>query len=264
MCLLVALFHARTDAPLVVAANRDELLARPAESMAVLRESGPRVLGGRDLLAGGTWLAVSESGLVAALTNVPSATGRDPAKRSRGELPPWLAGHRTAAEAAAAFARAIDPAEYNPCWLLVGDRDSLFYFDLNGGPLVPTALSPGLHVLENRPLRPVSIKAGFVRGLVEAALPPPEAPRESLIAPLHDVLRSHAVPDAVEMAAARALEPLRPAATFAPCVHGDAYGTRTGAIVIVPRAPSEPPAFLYTDGPPCTAPLLHAGPRFCA
>lgn len=262
MCLLVALFHTREDAPLVVAANRDEQIARPAESMAVLRESGPRVLGGRDLLAGGTWLAVSEYGVIAALTNVPSASGRDPAKRSRGELPLWLAGHRNAREAAAAFERAIDPTEYNPCWLLVGDRESLFYFDLNGGPLVAQALPPGIHVLENRPLRPVSIKARFVRGLVEDALPPPVEPRESLIAPLFGVLRRHDIPDAAQMAEARTLEPWRPDATFAPCVHGNGYGTRTGAVVIIPSSPAVRPDFHYTDGPPCTAPLEDATPRW--
>lgn len=259
MCLLVALFRAREDAPLVIAANRDEQLARPAASMAVLRASGPRVLGGRDLLAGGTWLAVSENGVAAALTNVPSPTGRDPAKRSRGELPIGLAGHKTAAEAAAAFERTINPADYNPCWLLVGDRDSLFYFDLNGGPLRAIALPPGLHVLENRPLSPVSPKARFVRGLVEDALPPPEAPRDQLIEPLLGVLRSHAMPDEAQMAEARGLEPFRPAPTFAPCVHaGGIYGTRTGAIVIVPRESEARPVFRYTDGPPCAAPLLDA------
>ena len=73
--------------PLVVAANRDERLDRPAHSLCVLREHAPRILGGRDDLAGGTWLAVNEHGVVAGLTNRPSPGGRDPTKRSRGELP---------------------------------------------------------------------------------------------------------------------------------------------------------------------------------
>ena len=60
---------------------------RPAQPMTVLRDAGPRVLGGRDQLAGGTWLAVNDAGVVAGLTNRPTKGQRDPAKRSRGELP---------------------------------------------------------------------------------------------------------------------------------------------------------------------------------
>src|SRR5262245_17160908 len=130
MCLLIVAFRVHPDAPLVVAANRDEWLARPALAMDVLRDADPRVLGGRDLLAGGTWLAVSERGLVAGLTNLPAPTGRDPGKRSRGELPLRLALAPTAAEAAAAFAREVRPADYNPCWLLVADRATAHYLDL--------------------------------------------------------------------------------------------------------------------------------------
>ena len=65
MCLLIALFQVVDDAPLIVAANRDEQFTRPAVTMTVLRERDPRVLGGRDELAGGTWLAVNEHGVVA-------------------------------------------------------------------------------------------------------------------------------------------------------------------------------------------------------
>jgi uncharacterized protein with NRDE domain len=262
MCLLIALFRQRVDAPLVVAANRDEQLARPAVAMTVLREAGPRLLGGRDLLAGGTWMAVGEHGVVAALTNVSAPGGRDGSKRSRGELPLALATHATAAEAAAACERSIDPAEYNPCWLLVGDRTSLFYFDLGAGrPLRAQALPPGLHVLENQPLAPISIKAAFVGDAVSLAMPPAAAPAEALVAPLQGVLRSHDVPPPALAAAAGA----RPLPTFAACVHGGSvYGTRSAAIVIVPAAVARPPAVYFTDGPPCTAPLRDAAPLWTA
>ena len=47
MCLLAVLSRVHPDAPLIVAANRDEWLLRPATAMTVLRESEPRILGGR-------------------------------------------------------------------------------------------------------------------------------------------------------------------------------------------------------------------------
>src|SRR3954447_10307839 len=124
MCLLIMLVQTHGDFPLVVAGNRDELLERPAVAMSVLRDAGPRVLGGRDELAGGTWLAVNDVGVVAGLTNRPAT--KDPAKRSRGELPIALASHASAAAAVDALVAELRPSDYNPAWLLVGDRDALF------------------------------------------------------------------------------------------------------------------------------------------
>lgn len=169
MCLLIVLFGVVADAPLIVAANRDELYQRPAVAMTILRAGPPRVLGGRDAVAGGTWLAVNDRGLVAGLTNQPSAAGRDPAKRSRGELPLAFAGYPSAAEAIASVPGRLNPADYNPCWMLVADRHSLFYVDIAGGdqPVVEQ-LPPGVHILENAPLRAQTAKVARVRELLAA------------------------------------------------------------------------------------------------
>src|SRR5579875_1041432 len=129
MCLLIARFGVEPGLPLVVGANRDERYERPATAVTVLRHR-PRVLGGRDELAGGTWLAVNEHGVVAGLTNRPSAAGRDPTKRSRGELPLALASERSAEVAVERFVRRFSPQDYNLAWLLVGDRTSLFYIEM--------------------------------------------------------------------------------------------------------------------------------------
>ena len=84
MCLIVVGVGASARHPLLVAANRDEQHARPTLPAAWWADA-PQVLGGRDLTAGGTWLAVDDRGRFAAVTNV-----RDPqrplALRSRGSL----------------------------------------------------------------------------------------------------------------------------------------------------------------------------------
>jgi uncharacterized protein with NRDE domain len=108
MCLLAVMHRIHPDAPLVVAANRDEDPARPAVAMTVLRPAGPRILGGRDEQAGGTWLAINEHGVMAGLTNRPGRT-EGPGRRSRGELPLALARFATAQEAVDAFRRATGP-----------------------------------------------------------------------------------------------------------------------------------------------------------
>src|SRR5436190_8484284 len=165
MCLLIVLTQTHRDFPLVVGANRDELLERPATPMAVLRDANPRIVGGRDELAGGTWLAVNDAGVVAGLTNRPAT--KDPDKRSRGELPITLASHTSAKAAVDALVEELRPSEYNPAWLLVGDRDSLFAVDMTGADTANVeALRPGIHILENRALGEPSAKVDHVRSLV--------------------------------------------------------------------------------------------------
>ncbi len=247
MCLLIALFQLLPEAPLIIAANRDELYERPAVAMTVLRSQDPRILGGRDEQAGGTWLAVNEHGVVAGLTNQPSAAGRDPSKRSRGELPLAFAADRDAASAVSAVT--VNPADYNPCWMLVGDRHSLFSIGVSGGSKAEVEqLGPGLHILENAPLRARSAKAVFVEGLVQAERAArPDAGVAGTIEALEAVLRIHqpAVPEPRADEAGRVWPP----ELSAPCVHTPTYGTRSAMTVSIPAHGR--PVVRVADGPSC-------------
>jgi uncharacterized protein with NRDE domain len=254
VCLLIAMFQMAKDAPLIIAANRDERLDRPAVPMTVLREREPRILGGKDLLAGGTWLAVSSRGVVAGLTNQPSAYGRDPTKRSRGELPLAFAVHRSAAEAVDEIVPGLDPTRYNPCWMLVGDSRTLFSIGLAGGskPQVEQ-LGPGLHVLENAPLHPESAKAAFVRELISGGLggSSPSLDAQDAVAVLEAVLGNHQ--PAITEPRVDDTGRIWPPALSAPCVHAEGYGTRSAMTVSVPAAGL--PSVRVADGPPCETPL---------
>jgi uncharacterized protein with NRDE domain len=251
--LLIALFQVVPGAPLIVAANRDERLDRTAVAITVLRDSAPRILGGRDELAGGTWLAVNEHGLIAGLTNQPSAQGRDPGKRSRGELPIAFATYPSAAAAVEGMRARLDPALYNPCWMLVGDRDSLFSVGVTSGSEARfEGLRPGVHVLENAPLEERSAKAEFVRGLLSRETAArPEAGPAGAVAALEAVLRIHqpAVPEPRTDQAGRTW----PAEISAPCVHTPDYGTRSAMTVVLPA--DGVPLLRVADGPPCERPF---------
>ena len=84
MCLIAFGIHAHPRWRFVLAGNRDEFHARPTAAATQLDSEG-RVLGGRDLQAGGGWLQVSAEGRLAAVTNV--RLGRpEAAMRSRGAL----------------------------------------------------------------------------------------------------------------------------------------------------------------------------------
>src|ERR1700684_4302597 len=86
MCLILIAWRVHLEYPFLLAANRDEYHARAAAPAAWWTE--PRILAGRDLTAGGTWLGVARDGRFAALTHYrdPAILQRD--APSRGELVP--------------------------------------------------------------------------------------------------------------------------------------------------------------------------------
>jgi uncharacterized protein with NRDE domain len=73
--------------PVIVAANRDEHYDRPSTPPG-LWSTGPKILAGKDLLAGGTWLGVNEHGLLVGILNRRLNSERDSPThtRSRGLL----------------------------------------------------------------------------------------------------------------------------------------------------------------------------------
>jgi uncharacterized protein with NRDE domain len=246
VCLLVVAFGVVPDTPLLIGANRDELLARPTTLLAPLAQAGPRVLGGRDDVSGGTWLAVNEHGVFAALTNQPLGDAKDPLKRSRGELPLVLASQPTATAAVDLLLGNYRPEDYNGCWLLVGDRDTLSFVDFTG--LVEpeaVALARGLYVLENKALGAPSPKVDRVVELLDGLAGDVE---EASLA-LAKALADHRVP---------APDPTAAGSPDAPrvvpsCVHLDEYGTRSSCMVRIGQARDGLPELKVADGPPCTA-----------
>jgi uncharacterized protein with NRDE domain len=70
MCTLIVLHRCIPGRPLVVAANRDEFLDRPAEGMALRTSRTGTILSPLDLEAGGTWVGLSQRGVFAGLTNL--------------------------------------------------------------------------------------------------------------------------------------------------------------------------------------------------
>lgn len=151
MCLIVLDWRPGSAAPLRLAANRDERHDRPAAPLARWRDC-PAILGGRDLEAGGSWLAAHSGGRVAAITNVRAPGFKaGAAGPSRGhlvhqalveaELGAWL--ERLASQAAQAY------AGFN---LLACDGETLWH--LHHGPLDTrlAQVKPGLHGLSNASL----------------------------------------------------------------------------------------------------------------
>jgi len=126
MCLILFAWRAHPRYRLVLAANRDEFHERPALA-ADFWPQQPQWLGGRDLQAGGTWLGVTRSGRLAAVTNFREPLAPEiPLERSRGELvTDFLAGRQTPlAHARSLLERGSSYRGFN---LLLGSPDSLAY-----------------------------------------------------------------------------------------------------------------------------------------
>lgn len=126
MCTVIILRRPGHTWPLLVAANRDERLDRPWDPPAAHWPGRPGIVGGRDRTAGGTWMAVSASGVVAAVLNRPGSLGPAPGKRSRGDLPLMALDAGSAGQAAERIA-AIDAWDWRPFNMVVADSREAFF-----------------------------------------------------------------------------------------------------------------------------------------
>ncbi len=144
MCTLVVLHRPGHPWPLLLAANRDEMLERAWDAPGAHWPQLPGVIGGRDHLAGGTWLAINRAGVVAAVLNRQGSLGPKLGKRSRGELP-LLALAEDTAEAAAAVITRLDAGEWRRFNMVIADRSGAFFIrGLATGAPHAERLGPGL------------------------------------------------------------------------------------------------------------------------
>ena len=150
MCTLVVLRRPGHDWPLVLGANRDEMMDRPWKAPGRHWSDRPDVVAGLDELAGGSWLGLNEHGVVAAILNRFGTLGPAPGQRSRGELVLEALDHADARDAAAALA-AIDPRAYRPFNMIIADNRDAFWLrhaDASGRlPPQAQALGAGLAMI---------------------------------------------------------------------------------------------------------------------
>jgi hypothetical protein len=146
MCILAILYRVARNTPILLAANREELFARPTQYPKI--QSGtPRVVCGNDRQSGGTWLGVNQFGLLVTVTNRQKA-GVSAQSRSRGLLCRELLDCRTARDAAARAAKELSTGNYAGANYLCAD--GRYAAVVYGGNRIDTVeLTPGLHTLSN-------------------------------------------------------------------------------------------------------------------
>lgn len=144
MCTLVILRRPSHDWPVIIGANRDEMVDRPWRGPDRHWPERADVVAGQDLEAGGTWLGLNDHGVVAGILNRPGALGPAPNKRSRGELVLEALDHADASAAATALAD-IDGRAYRPFNLVIADNRDAFWLTLrtDGGRVATHAIGEG-------------------------------------------------------------------------------------------------------------------------
>jgi uncharacterized protein with NRDE domain len=144
MCLILFAWKMHARFPLVLAANRDEFYARNS-APAAFWDDAPDLLAGRDLKRGGTWLGITRTGRLAAVTNYRDPASMKPDAPSRGEL---VSDYLRSKEHPEAFLRRVSPraARYNGFSLLVGNDSELAYYSNRGE---TNRLTPGIHGMSN-------------------------------------------------------------------------------------------------------------------
>jgi hypothetical protein len=216
LCTLVAIHRVVSGAPLVVAANRDEYYERPAEGPALRvfhSEIGAEapLVAPLDVRAGGTWLAVSPTGVFGAVTNL-RCTNPDPTRLSRGGVVPRALRESSAAGAAEVL-KALPEGAYNPFQCFVADPQRAFLLSYRDVPRV-RELGRGVHVVGNLdPEEEPAPKVERVRAAAEAAV---RAAPNDVLEGLSRLCSEHGTGGG---------------GTGDTCVHLDGYGTKSSTLI---------------------------------
>jgi uncharacterized protein with NRDE domain len=229
MCLIAWNWQPQSTTPLVLIANRDEFYARAALPLHWW-ESAP-ILAGKDLQAGGTWLGLSRSGRLAALTNYRSATPPRSNTPSRGEL---VADFLKSDGDAAQFLQTLAPraGAYNPFNLLVFDGTQLLGLESRNAQVI--TMLPGIGAVSNADFQTPWPKLTQLTARLHASVNAGETDTQNLLTLLHDrsMPADAALPHTgVPLALERALSPA--------FITTPSYGTRACSVVTLGRAHAE-------------------------
>jgi uncharacterized protein with NRDE domain len=234
VCTLTLAWQVFDDAPVAVAANRDESLERESVPPGVYRED-PRIIAPRDAEAGGTWIGSNEYGLFVGVTNrwgTPDLAG----ERSRGLLVADALEARSVREAAALVESEVEAREYDGFYLVLADERDAVCLQWNGA-LERTDFEPGVHVVVNAAVDDdVRLPPGRTEVAREQARNARRVRRELTADP------GERVGDWLERAGGVLGDH-----DYGVCVHGDGYGTRSSSLIAL----GSTFRYAFAPGPPC-------------
>jgi uncharacterized protein with NRDE domain len=227
MCLLVLAWKAHPRYRLILAGNRDEFHDRPTAPLGWWQDD-PRILAGRDLRAGGTWLGVARSGRFGIVTNFRDLQAPVEGAPSRGLLVPRFLTGATSPKEFLDDLRGAAP-RYSGFNLLVGGSRALYYYS-NRGDANPKVLPAGIHAISNHLLDTPWPKVRRTRELFAPLLKQPDVTAEDLFAMLanRETAPDNELPDT-------GLPTDWERLVSAPFIVHERYGTRCSSVLLVER-----------------------------
>ena len=249
MCTVVLLLRPDHAWPVLLAANRDEMLSRPWRAPGTHWPDRPGVVGGLDELAGGSWLGINREGVVAGILNRHGSLGPAAGRRSRGELVLEALDHADAAAAAEALAH-LDPHAYRSFNLVVADNSRGFWLrhlgDEGPGRIELFPLPPGYSMVtahDRNDLASARIRDNLPR-FERSAVPAPErgdwSVWEGLLASRGETAEENEHESAMCVVTARG------------------FGTSSSSLIALPsrERPAVRPRWLFAAGRPGESPYL--------
>ena len=228
MCLILFAFDTHPAYRLVLAANRDEYYRRPTEGLHEWTDT-PGLLAGRDLEQLGTWMGVTRTGRLAAITNYRDPGSIRPHAPSRGQLVANFL--KSTAPASDCMANIAAKGHLYNGFNLIGMRGKdLYYYSNRKGR--PERLKPGLYGLSNHLLDTAWPKVERGRKALARLLPPhgKAVEPETILRLLEDQRRpaDHQLPDTgMGLEKERMLAPM--------FITSPDYGTRSSSILLIDR-----------------------------
>jgi hypothetical protein len=248
MCTLVILRRPQHDWPVIIAANRDEMIDRTALPPGRHWPDRPEVVAGLDRLAGGSWLGLNDWGVAAAVLNRQGSLGPAVGRRSRGELVLEALDHADAVDAATALSH-LDPAAYRTFNLIIADNRDAFWLKHGGaGRIAVHPIEEGLSLIAAGDLNEITTSRLALAEPRFRAAPPPD-PESDDFAVWQQLLSDNtAPPGAPEDAALRFRTPR-------------GYGTVSSGLIALPANPSpeRPALFRYAGWLPQETPWYNVG-----
>lgn len=239
MCTLIFAWQVFEEAPILLAANRDEVLGRPSQPPA-RRDWERSTLAPKDEEADGTWLGVNDNDVIVALTNKWLDEDRE-GDRSRGLLVRDGLGAASAEDAIRTVEQDLDDRTYDGFFLVALDRDSAFLVE-SGAQRRVTPLKPGIHIVVNVgvdgqytiPERRDEVgrqQAANADRIRTALRPEPGEDPHHWLGRASDILGDH---------------------EYGVCIHEDGFGTKSASLITVG---ADDVTYEFASGPPCETPF---------
>ena len=242
MCTVIVLKNVSDKFPLIVAANRDEHVARPSLPPQTKNINQTRTVYPVDALTGGTWIGSTTFGRVVALTNQDDMD-IDMNKRSRGSLVKACLDAYDEGDVSG-IVRSVLCREYNPFNLLFGNGRDLRLALVHHSTEEPviTNVYDGILIMTND----MSSDGRYARkenaALVRAMAINPDDSKDVIVKKLVNALSHHEISDDPHQSV---------------CVHEgeDEWETRSSTIIMHESngGYNGGMTYLHNEGHPCTA-----------